>query len=331
MDEDQIIELIDKYVNNTCTPSEIIKLFEWINLNNENRAYYDSIITIYDLKKKQHVQESVDRVWENIQMKQSSNFRKKQNLGFAKYFVAAAIFIGFLSTTYFLVYQNDDHISSDRSSSIQSTSVLTVPEGSIANLTLCEGTTISIRENSEITYPTSFTDTLVIELDGEAQFYVSKNVERVFRVKTSSQTIDVLGTTFYVKDHKNLSSSRIILAEGKVCLNLINDDSRILKANSSVSYDKETSEIKVKELSSTISSAIINKEYVVKNRPLRLIVEDLEGLYGVEITIANNKKASTLFSGCLHLDKNISEILNTINYKGQFKINKLSNNMYEII
>jgi ferric-dicitrate binding protein FerR (iron transport regulator) len=80
-------------------------------------------------------------------------------------------------------------------------SVIHLPDGSA--ITLAPGTSLQMRGDN-------------LALSGEAQFVVASRVSRPFTVRTHNATVQVLGTTFLVRQYADESSSRVVVRDGKV-------------------------------------------------------------------------------------------------------------------
>lgn len=94
---------------------------------------------------------------------------------------------------------------------------LIVPRGGEYCVTLADGTVIWLNSESELRYPTSFTDNVRrVELKGEAYFKVAHNENQPFIVDAGDYHVEVLGTEFnlsaYPDDHNKITT----LLRGKV-------------------------------------------------------------------------------------------------------------------
>lgn len=81
-------------------------------------------------------------------------------------------------------------------------------------ITLADGSTVHLHENSELRHQTDTPRT--IELNGRGFFDVVPNATKPFRVKTANATTQVLGTSFAVESHNE--NTVVTLVYGKVAL-----------------------------------------------------------------------------------------------------------------
>ncbi len=98
---------------------------------------------------------------------------------------------------------------------------LTTPRGGTYQLALPDGTHVWLNAGSTLRYPSKFTGgERVVELEGEAYFDVKSKLAESrkipFRVKTSGQIIEVLGTQFNVSAYIGETVTKTTLVAGRV-------------------------------------------------------------------------------------------------------------------
>ncbi|MBP8067796.1 MAG: FecR domain-containing protein, partial [Pedobacter sp.] len=93
------------------------------------------------------------------------------------------------------------------------------PRGGTYNLTLSDGTLVILNAESSLKFPQVFNGTnRVVELTGEAYFEVAKNKKMPFIVKSTDQSVEVLGTRFNVNAYPG-KTPLTTLQEGSVKIN----------------------------------------------------------------------------------------------------------------
>ncbi len=98
---------------------------------------------------------------------------------------------------------------------------LTTPVGGTYQITLPDGTQVWLNAASTLRYPTHFSATeRKVELSGEAYFSVTKDTDKPFKVISSGQEIQVLGTEFNVSAYPDDPEAKTTLVEGKVRLSV---------------------------------------------------------------------------------------------------------------
>jgi ferric-dicitrate binding protein FerR (iron transport regulator) len=97
---------------------------------------------------------------------------------------------------------------------------MTSPRGGQYKLILPDGTKVWLNAASSITYPTIFAeDRRVVSITGEVYFEVTKNARKPFTVRTYSDEITVLGTSFNVNSYTDEAMVKTSLLEGSVRIN----------------------------------------------------------------------------------------------------------------
>ena len=88
-------------------------------------------------------------------------------------------------------------------------------KGSKGSVTLPDGSVAWLNTNSKLTYPEKFSDKYrKVKLEGEGYFKVKKNEQAPFFVETNQMTVNVLGTSFDVKDYSDKMNSETTLITG---------------------------------------------------------------------------------------------------------------------
>lgn len=95
---------------------------------------------------------------------------------------------------------------------------LQIPKGGMYQLTLKDGTRVTLNSDSKLTYPSSFgAGDRVVKLEGEAYFEVHKTTNKSrFIVESRQQRVQVLGTKFNIKSYLDQQQVETTLAEGSV-------------------------------------------------------------------------------------------------------------------
>ncbi|PWK79902.1 FecR family protein [Mucilaginibacter oryzae] len=104
-----------------------------------------------------------------------------------------------------------------------------VPYGSLAQVSLPDGTTVKLNAGSHFSYPSAFVGSQrEVTLEGEGFFEVTKNAKKPFLVHTEGFTVRVLGTVFNVKAYRGDKSTETTLLKGKVQVELKDDPDKKL-------------------------------------------------------------------------------------------------------
>jgi len=102
--------------------------------------------------------------------------------------------------------------------SLMAYNTITTPKGGQYQVTLPDGSKVWLNSISSIKFPVSFSSQKErrVELTGEAYFEVAHNKTLPFRVVTSKQVVEVLGTHFNINAYQDESTIKTTLVEGSV-------------------------------------------------------------------------------------------------------------------
>ena len=94
---------------------------------------------------------------------------------------------------------------------------LSTPIGGTYQLTLPDGSKVWLNAASTLKYPSRFIgQERVVELEGEGYFEIANDKKRPFKVLSSGQEIDVLGTEFNVSAYPDEAVTKTTLVEGSL-------------------------------------------------------------------------------------------------------------------
>ncbi|NOY94807.1 MAG: FecR family protein [Chlorobi bacterium] len=210
-----------------------------------------------------------------------------------------------------------------------------IPCGSRSKITLDDNTVVYLNAGSKLIYPSAFTDKKrEVLLFGEAFFEVSKNKEKPFIVKTSSLTIEVLGTKFNVSSYQEDDIIQTILVEGEVSVKR-NDvslykKSIILKPKQMLAYNKITKDIKTSYVD--VEYFILWKDGILKfeNEDLSRVIKKIERFYNISIRFKDPLQSGVKISGKLDLSENKYKVFEYLKTLTKMNIEEEEENHYVI-
>ena len=200
-----------------------------------------------------------------------------------------------------------------------------VPYGKRTDLRLSDGTIVWLNSGSKMIYPAVFTgETREVFLEGEAIFDVTHNAQMPFKVRSSHQEIEVLGTVFNVNSYQDDKLKFTVLKSGSVQINYSDKEIKgvRLKPGTLASYNPETKEAVTKEVN--INNFFSWKDGFLnfEKDNLEFIMTKLSRYYNVEIEIANEELANQTFSGHLDLKEDVEKVLGLIRETSNFNMDK---------
>ncbi|MBO9574092.1 MAG: FecR family protein, partial [Chitinophagaceae bacterium] len=189
------------------------------------------------------------------------------------------------------------------------TNTMSTPRGGQYQLTLPDGSKVWLNAASSIRYPVTFGKTREVSITGEAWFEVAQNKSAPFIVKTITDEITVLGTSFNINSYSDEPAVKTSLAEGSIKIN-----NKILKPGQAY-------------INNQIISTNLAHDLAWKNNVFRFDSEDLPSIlrqlsrwYDLDIT--NNSNIKSKFTGIISRNVNADEVLHMLEQTGKvhFKI-----------
>ncbi len=172
---------------------------------------------------------------------------------------------------------------------------LNVPYGKKFELVLADGSHVFLNSGSSLRYPAAFVNgkERTVFLEGEAFFDVAKDKEHSFVVNASEINIEVLGTKFNVSHYPEDEYINTVLIEGAVQLKptklaLTDVEPTLLKPGFKAEWNKETENISIETVNTTIYTQWTKGKLVFRNTPFIEIRKILERHYNVRIINKNS-------------------------------------------
>lgn len=203
-----------------------------------------------------------------------------------------------------------------------SINTLYTPKGGNYTVMLSDGTKITLNAASKLSYPSRFSsEQRNVTLEGEAFFevrpssHLGKKIP--FLVKTQSQEIEVLGTSFNVKDYTDERLAKTTLIHGTVRVRLPNRKiSKLLSpGQQAIVYDN------------SINAALVDTTAVLdwkngliyfNDETLANIMKKIERWYDVEV-VFQNIDPNIRFGGSASKYKNLADVLHRLELTGDVK------------
>ena len=187
-------------------------------------------------------------------------------------------------------------------------------------ITLSDGSTVTLNNDSELEYPKKFSDSVrEVHLKGEAFFEVSKNKLKPFVVKSDKLSIQVLGTSFNVRHYNTDKDISVVVASGKVGVNAKGSKKIwLLAPGNQLIYNKTTSLAKHNLVNPSDYTAWQRNELIFKAERLEDICKRLERWYDVKISIRNARLKNKRIS-LKQKNESLSTVIKMLGIVGDFK------------
>jgi transmembrane sensor len=292
MTDDQLITLIQKYLNGNCTPEEKELVEQWYaTLNNEERAFYDN--------DPQRITASAQRSLERIR----ATVPMKTNRRTAIYrWVAAASVLLLLGAGGWWALK--------RPVAPAPYSEIVAQAGHVTHITLDDHTAIWLNAGSRLRYRPN--DRTVL-LDGEAYFEVTTDAANPFQVRTSLLTTKVLGTHFTVTAYPNMPTQQVVVTQGKVQVADSAQVLGILTENRQINYTVDNSQFALADApAKTAATSWKDGRLEFENQQMEDIAARLGRWYGYSFSFGNNAVAHCRYTASFNNRIALSELMHVM-------------------
>lgn len=291
-------QLLQRYLDNTCTPDERRMVDFWFESYQLNQQETET-----------NWNELEDDLWNKIQGK--IDFEEETKViplwkkPIFRYGIAASITLLLsFGLLYFSNKNSDNQYFTEEISSI-------IHEENNSNstktITLSDGSTVTLSPNASLAYPATFSTKLrEVKLIGEAFFDIMPNPNKPFLVITDEVITKVLGTSFYVKA-KQASKVEVEVKTGKVTVferkaKDLQNNGVILLPNHKVTYYSEGKHFVtgIIEKPEVIKTEIEKVDFNLMNLPLKDVIMKFEKAYGIEILLEKENLGNCTITGDLN-------------------------------
>ncbi len=198
--------------------------------------------------------------------------------------------------------------------SIQKNSMYT-PKGATYDLTLSDGTLVTLNADSKISYPTSFDNgDREVELQGEAYFHVQKTANKSkFIVKTRGQKIEVLGTRFNVNAYPETDRTQTTLEEGSVVVSAQDapQSNLYLKPNEQATLQHGTLNSRHIDLDEVLSWK--KGQFYFNGNNTEEVMQQIARWYNIDITYKRSKSKEQ-YTGTIPRNLSLNKLIELLNF-----------------
>ncbi|WP_341834539.1 FecR domain-containing protein [Chitinophaga pollutisoli] len=209
MNDQQLLQLLDKYLRNDCTPEEQQALESWLERYaspyREAAPPAPRLAAVYD--------SITARLQAEGEITGASQAPVRR-LRWWKPAAAAAILIA-AATTFFLTSRQPELLTAS------------APAGENTFVELPDGSRVWLNARSSLRYPGNMgSGSRTVHLSGEGYFEVAPDQQHPFEIHTEELAVQVLGTSFNLKAYAEDAELETTLVDGKVAVSLRSDPSR---------------------------------------------------------------------------------------------------------
>lgn len=212
-----------------------------------------------------------------------------------------------------------------------SETILITAKGSTGQFTLPDGTNVRLNSDTRLIYdPESFMadGKRRVSIEGEAFFDVTKDAEHPFVVKLTDMEVEVLGTSFDVRNYSFSSKEEVVLLTGKVKVEskgigkpvTIYPDQRLV-------FNRANGDCDVQQTAAINYCRWIEPRLKLENEPLGDLLITLSRKYNLELEIAPDVDLTKRISLTLHND-DIEDLMPVISYLTDITYKIENNTLY---
>lgn len=211
----------------------------------------------------------------------------------------------------------------DNSSKIVYNTLIT-PRGGEYEIVLADGTRVWLNAASSLHYPVQFSGKeRKVSLSGEAYFEVAKDEKHPFVVNAGNTDVTVLGTKFDISAYNDDPSQKVVLAEGAVMVNEVNnlsgENKEVLLKPGFAAVIKGTYPISVSKADVEAALGWKNGLFLFDGESLGSIMRKLSRWYNVDVKYNDGVDTLFHFTGRIQRYENITGILKLIELTGKVK------------
>ncbi|OWU91598.1 DUF4974 domain-containing protein [Flavobacterium sp. WLB] len=311
-------DLLVKYLVGETDADENAAVEFWLKADEKNLNYYNGFKKIWEdslliAAENKNIDENA--AWKRLQNRiHDKEVRvvtpKKSSVSWLR--IAASILL--ISTLGWLGYSYFENKSN--------TLIQIYASNSTLNDTLPDGTTVTLNKNSSLSYASKFKGkTRPVTLKGEAFFNVSPDKTKPFIITINDVTVQVVGTSFNVKNKNGKTTVDVETGIVKVSKN---KDQVELRHGEKVVIADKNSELLKSTSKGRLYNYYRNKELVCDETPLKDLVEALNEIYDANIIIKNpslkEKPLTTVFK-----DQSLDQVLEVIQETFRIEIERKNN------
>ncbi len=317
--DEHIDAYIARHLAGETTPEEDAALQAWVAKSPDNRRYFDDLQAIWDkspamrpaASRPVDTEAALEKV--RARLRDGGGALRPLTVRMNPLWRAAAAVLLVVTAAYFIWLRNTPGPAT----------VIAATDTALTD-TLTDGSVIALSPQSGLTLAKNFnTRERRVRLRGEARFKVSSDTTRPFVVEMADLEVRVVGTEFNVDNTDDTGSVSVTVAEGKVRVSA-RGQSLLLQAGEGALYDKKSGTL----------ARTVNQQNPPQNRllrftatPLREVVQQVEKMYGVKVTLKNKT-----LEGCLltarYNNLTPNEVLDLVAESFSLQLTKAGSNEY---
>ncbi len=228
---------------------------------------------------------------------------------------------------------NGETVVRSNSSTENKPDLLVVPFGKKAKINLSDGSHIWLNAGSRLVFPNQFSGKKrEVYLVGEGYFEVAHNPQKPFLVKTSTVTIQVLGTSFNVSSYPDDDFVSTVLKEGKISMKEnepgLFSSAVQLVPNQIAVVKKDKKGIQVGQTNCELHTLWKDGVLRFENAEINSLIIRVERFYNISLELKNPLVGKERITGKLDLNAGMPEVFEYISKVSHGQIKKINSVEY---
>lgn len=184
---------------------------------------------------------------------------------------------------------------------------------------LPDSTKVWMEAGSTIQYARAFNHKRAVWLEGNSLFEVTKRRGENFRVYINKAFIEVKGTCFQIKQNSE-SQNEITLMSGKIDFNIETTNECIpVKPMQRIIYNPQKGKIHINEFTKLHWK---DGKFYLNDMSLTQLTQTINQLYNTNITLKDNVRKESAFTGTIRYDEPLTDVLTKICYSLNLNIDR---------
>lgn len=301
--------LFKRYYNSVLRPDEFSKVSDFLRDKKNESVIFSLMKPIWN-KELNEAEVSpktnsalYTRIKEAVLLEKQKAAQRKINIYTWGLRIAAVWILALLASNIFFFQKSTENQPAEILQTI------TTPYGAKTNITLPDGSSVSLNSGSTLSYPTKFSKSRQVILEGEAFFDVEKN-DMPFIVSTDYGDVEVKGTSFNVKAYRDDNAFVTTLEEGIVAFKVKNAENGVtLRPGEQVL--KTSNGFVVKKVETKYFTSWKDGKLLFNKEPFPSFIKRLERWYNVKIEYADTELEKLWYTGTIEMES-ISEVMEMI-------------------
>lgn len=314
-------ELIAKFLAGETNRLEQQELEKWLNLSDNNRAYFQQMKVIWHSHKKISVSEisALNSIKNKIK---SPSLIKNIWRSWQK--IAAVLIIPIMIFSSQSLFVKKQKISNNFQ--VPSVQEVSTPFGAFTYLVLPDSSKVWLNSGSRIKFPQQFKyDKRIVFLEGEAYFEVKSNVFKPFIVLTDKFNVKATGTKFNIRAYSQDESPQVALVKGIVAVTGKSKNNPFtvnLKPHHVLNFNDKKSSISSVESDIYKCYAWKDGKLVFRNDPFEEVARRMSIQYNADIELRGEKLKQYSFRATFK-NESLEQVLNLLKLSSPFVYRQL--------